>query len=203
MRLEFHESGRLKLAFESWGRGDQLLICLHGYGKDRSDFRFLAESLSDSHTSLLIDLPFHGDSKMESWDGNDLISNEEWIEWLKSLISSQAKQKHSLLGFSMGGRLALTYAQSPQEGFQGLVLMATDGILMNPWNRLFTHTSLGRKIFGYYMRPSSKPESMALTFEKWRLISDKRKKLIIDNVIKNPKFYACITSLNRKTFSIK
>ena len=33
--------------------------------------------------------------------------------------------------------------------------------------------------------------------------SRKRWKLIIDNVIKNPKFYACITSLNRKTFSIK
>ena len=33
--------------------------------------------------------------------------------------------------------------------------------------------------------------------------SRKRWKLIIDNVIKNPKFYACISSLNRKTFSIK
>tara|TARA_B110000503_G_C7167113_1_gene422472 strand:+ start:1409 stop:1939 length:531 start_codon:yes stop_codon:yes gene_type:complete len=31
----------------------------------------------------------------------------------------------------------------------------------------------------------------------------KRWKLIIDNVIKNPQFYACISSLNRKTFSIK
>ena len=28
-------------------------------------------------------------------------------------------------------------------------------------------------------------------------------KLIIDNVLKNPKFYSCVTSLNRKTFSIK
>ena len=31
----------------------------------------------------------------------------------------------------------------------------------------------------------------------------KRWKLIIDNVVKNPQFYACISSLNRKTFSIK
>ena len=31
----------------------------------------------------------------------------------------------------------------------------------------------------------------------------KRWKLIVDNVLKNPQFYACITSLNRKTFSIK
>jgi hypothetical protein len=31
----------------------------------------------------------------------------------------------------------------------------------------------------------------------------KRWKLIVDNVIKNPEFYSCITSLNRKTFSIK
>ncbi len=33
--------------------------------------------------------------------------------------------------------------------------------------------------------------------------SRKRWNLIIDNVIKNPEFYACISSLNRKTFSIK
>jgi hypothetical protein len=31
----------------------------------------------------------------------------------------------------------------------------------------------------------------------------KRWKLIIDNVINNPQFYACISSFNRKTFSIK
>ena len=28
-------------------------------------------------------------------------------------------------------------------------------------------------------------------------------KLIVDNIIKNPQFYACISSLNRKTFAIK
>ena len=33
--------------------------------------------------------------------------------------------------------------------------------------------------------------------------SRKRWKLIVDNVLKNTQFYACITSLNRKTFSIK
>jgi len=33
--------------------------------------------------------------------------------------------------------------------------------------------------------------------------SRKRWKLIVDNVIKNPEFYSCISSHNRKTFSIK
>jgi hypothetical protein len=33
--------------------------------------------------------------------------------------------------------------------------------------------------------------------------SRKRWNLIVNNVIKNPQFYACISSLNRKTFSIK
>ena len=28
-------------------------------------------------------------------------------------------------------------------------------------------------------------------------------KLIVENILKNPEFYACVTSLNRKTFSIK
>jgi len=33
--------------------------------------------------------------------------------------------------------------------------------------------------------------------------SRKRWKLIVDNILKNPEFYACVTSLNRKNFSIK
>jgi 8-oxo-dGTP pyrophosphatase MutT (NUDIX family) len=33
--------------------------------------------------------------------------------------------------------------------------------------------------------------------------SRKRWKLIVDNVLRNPEFYSCVTSLNRKTFSIK
>jgi len=33
--------------------------------------------------------------------------------------------------------------------------------------------------------------------------SRKQWKLIVENIIKNPQFYSCITSLNRKTFSIK
>lgn len=31
----------------------------------------------------------------------------------------------------------------------------------------------------------------------------KQWKLIVDNIIKNPEFYSCVRSLNRKTFSIK
>jgi len=31
----------------------------------------------------------------------------------------------------------------------------------------------------------------------------KRWKLIVDNIIRNPEFYSCVTYLNRKTFSIK
>jgi hypothetical protein len=31
----------------------------------------------------------------------------------------------------------------------------------------------------------------------------KRWNLIIENVVKNPQFYSCVSSLNRKTFSIK
>ena len=31
----------------------------------------------------------------------------------------------------------------------------------------------------------------------------KRWKLIVDNVLRNPEFYSCVSSLNRKTFSIK
>ena len=56
--------------------------------------------------------------------------------------------------------------------------------------------------------PKKKRSPRILTFEPLKnTLSDfntkKQWDRIVKNVLNNPEFYACVTSLNRKTFSIK
>ena len=63
-------------------------------------------------------------------------------------------------------------------------------------------TSVKKALHQPYKKPYDENDFMSFdTLEEYN--SRKRWKLIVDNVIKNPEFYSCISSHNRKTFSIK
>ena len=63
-------------------------------------------------------------------------------------------------------------------------------------------TSVKKALHQPYKKTYDENDFMSFdTLEEFN--SRKRWNLIIDNVLKNPEFYACVTSLNRKTFSIK
>jgi len=63
-------------------------------------------------------------------------------------------------------------------------------------------TSIKKALHQHYKKTYDENDYMSFdTLEEFN--GRKRWKLIIDNIIKNPEFYSCISSLNRKTFSIK
>ena len=63
-------------------------------------------------------------------------------------------------------------------------------------------TSVKKALHQPYKKMYDENDFMSFdTLEEYN--SRKRWKLIVDNVIKNPEFYSCISSHNRKTFSIK
>ena len=63
-------------------------------------------------------------------------------------------------------------------------------------------TSVKKALHQPYKKTYDENDFMSFdTLEEYN--SRKRWKLIVDNVIKNPEFYSCISSHNRKTFSIK
>jgi len=63
--------------------------------------------------------------------------------------------KFSLIGFSLGGRMALSIFQAMPEQIEKLVLLAPDGLKINFWYWLATQTWLGNFLFRFTMnRPS-------------------------------------------------
>ena len=105
------------LRVHKYGSGPTEIHCVHGFGGSGQDFSLL------QHPKLhlkCVDLPGHGDSPL--WANPDVHSLVDWMaEWLPA--------DAILLGYSLGGRLALQAALRAQLSLRGLILVgASPGI---------------------------------------------------------------------------
>lgn len=126
-----------------FGSGDKILFCLHGYGEDGTSFSFLENNLGSDYTLYAIDFPFHGNT---NWNERNPLSAEELLH-IFHLINTKQKESFSLLGYSMGGRIAMHLLQTVPKKTERVVLIAPDGLYENFWYRLSTQTAAGNKLF--------------------------------------------------------
>ena len=63
-----------------------------------------------------------------------------------------ANQKLILMGFSLGGRIALSLYQAQPENVEKIILLAPDGLKVNFWYWFSTQTWTGNKIFFFSMK---------------------------------------------------
>jgi pimeloyl-[acyl-carrier protein] methyl ester esterase len=92
------------------------LVLLHGWGLNLRVFDGLRAALGPDQRILAIDLPGHGRS---SWTGQ--ASAQQWLACIAGMLPRGA----TLLGWSLGGQLALQLASQPSLAVQRLVLIAT------------------------------------------------------------------------------
>jgi len=128
------------------GSGGKLLICLHGFGESALHFKCLAPALGDDYTIIALDMPLHG--KTEWKEGRD-FTKDDLPALITQLLEQHGRQRFSLMGYSMGGRLALCVIEKMATQVDELILLAPDGLKNNPWHLFVTQTSWGNKIFKY------------------------------------------------------
>jgi pimeloyl-[acyl-carrier protein] methyl ester esterase len=92
------------------------LVLLHGWGLNLRVFDGLRAALGPQQRILAIDLPGHGASP---WTGQ--TSAQQWLASIGGLVPRGA----TLLGWSLGGQLALQLASQPSLAVRRLVLIAT------------------------------------------------------------------------------
>ena len=158
--------GHSRIHYSYWGTGEKLLLCFHGYGESAASYSFLEEALGGQYTILAIDLPFHGETQ---WEGGFYLDPRDLLTIIQAIIAelprgSSGSPRSSdpsaspgsagwwLLGYSMGGRVALQLLQLAPEKVRRLVLLATDGLQMNPWYWLATQTGPGNRLFRWTMK---------------------------------------------------
>ncbi len=135
------------ISYRQWGQGAQVLVCLHGYGEKADAFSFLARHIGNQYTIYAISLPFHGDTQ---WKEGLLFTEKDLQEILDQLLGSQTS--FSLMGFSLGGRVALSLYQRIPARIPKMILLAPDGLKVNGWYWLATQTRLGNQFFAFTMR---------------------------------------------------
>lgn len=136
------------ICYYRFGAGPKMAVCFHGFGEDAAVFGFLSTYGGNQYTFLSIDLPFHGKTE---WNDGLNFSITDLIQIVEKIIGNE-QQKLTLLGFSLGGRIALCLYQAMPERIEKIVLLAPDGLKTNFWYWLATQTWWGNKFFGFTMK---------------------------------------------------
>uniref|UniRef100_UPI00403F0FF4 2-succinyl-6-hydroxy-2, 4-cyclohexadiene-1-carboxylate synthase n=1 Tax=Aeribacillus sp. FSL k6-2211 TaxID=2954608 RepID=UPI00403F0FF4 len=103
---------------ETFGKGEPLVL-LHGFTGSGETWGFLKNSLK-KYQLVLIDIIGHGQT--DSPENPERYRMEEAVEDLKEILLSLNIRKAHVLGYSMGGRLALSFAMRQPEFVKTLIL---------------------------------------------------------------------------------
>ena len=96
------------------------LLFLHGFTGCAEDWFSIFEQFPDKYNLIAIDIIGHG--KSDSPVDPNHYSIESIINQLKQVKDHLTKNKIFLIGYSMGGRIALSYAMAYPDDIKGLVL---------------------------------------------------------------------------------
>lgn len=108
----------LALNFRSFGEGPQTVLLLHGLLGSSRNWQTIAAKLGDRRRVLVADLRNHGESP---WD--DDASYPAMAEDVARLIREQAPEGVSLIGHSMGGKVAMALALTQSELLHKLLVL--------------------------------------------------------------------------------
>ncbi|UZW12808.1 2-succinyl-6-hydroxy-2,4-cyclohexadiene-1-carboxylate synthase [Clostridium pasteurianum] len=110
------EIENIKYHFEIKGEGKPI-VCLHGFSENLSTWNLLELK---EHQLILIDFIGHG--KSDKPYSSKYYSLKVMVNHLNKVIHQLGLKKYSMLGYSMGGRIALAYAVAYSQEIDKLIL---------------------------------------------------------------------------------
>jgi pimeloyl-ACP methyl ester carboxylesterase len=136
-----------QISYYRFGSGPKPALCFHGYAEDAGMYAFLEKYAGTEYSFIAIDLPFHGKTE---WNEGLNFTYEDLQQITTEIIGPNIPL--TLIGFSLGGRMALSLYQAQPESTEKLLLLAPDGLRVNFWYWLATRTWGGNKLFAFTMK---------------------------------------------------
>ncbi len=109
------------------------IIFLHGFTGSSEDWNDILPGIDDRFNKITVDLLGHG--KSDSPNDPSLYSWELQVEQINKIINHFTEEKVILVGYSMGGRLALCYTYTYPERLFGLILESSSPGIKNKSQR--------------------------------------------------------------------
>lgn len=106
-----------KISYSDTGKGNAVVL-LHGFLENQTMWQDLAPELSKKNRIITIDLLGHGETECLGY----VHSMEDNAEIVQAVLSKLRIRKATFVGHSMGGYVALAFAELYPENVRGLVL---------------------------------------------------------------------------------
>ena len=159
------------LFYSKKGTGKKVLLAFHGYDQDHSIFEFFSDSFYNDFTIYSFDIFFHGQS---SWLKDEQpLSKVQWKAFIWLLLKKEEIDTFEVIGYSMGGKFAITtLACLPQQCLRAY-LLAPDGFVKNFWYKVPTQYSTTRQLFKQVVHKPSIYKSISKVASVLRLAPQK------------------------------
>lgn len=107
-----------KVHYKSFGRGSTVIL-LHGFLENLNMWNFLTSTLAKKRRVITVDLLGHGKTENLGY----VHTMEEQAELIRNLLKSLNVRKATLIGHSMGGYVALAFADLFPKNTKGVCLL--------------------------------------------------------------------------------
>lgn len=159
------------------------IIFLHGFTGAANDWGFAMENIDDQYFPIAIDLPGHGKTEVSDMINDYTIDSISMI--ISTIIEKLQISKVVLLGYSMGGRAALSFAVQHPSRIKALILESTTAGIENADERnerLLSDAELAEKIenigvdafIKYWMGLPLFESQKSITQEEYQIIVKKK-----------------------------
>jgi pimeloyl-ACP methyl ester carboxylesterase len=175
---QYLETAPGSLHYYQAGVGPRLLLAFHGYGGTGAIFQPFVPPVGDQFTMLAPDLPYHGKTH---WS-KPSVSKDDIMTVVRALMMKHDVEKVSLLGYSMGARVCLAIMEEMPDAVDRVVLMAADGLIVEPFYHFVSRTAIGNAIFRAALARPKQLIKLVDTLQKRKLLKPWRHKFIIQHI---------------------
>jgi pimeloyl-ACP methyl ester carboxylesterase len=177
--------GKAKWSYVETGEGDDLWISFHGYGQSGEVMAHFMRHFRPESRGIHFDLPHHGETHLNK----ESLKPAELGDLLSQVLRSENASRCSLLAFSLGGKVALKLVELMPGKIEAIILIAPDGLKINPLYRFTANTKAGKWLYG---RVIANPKRL---LSATRLLANAR---ILDRKIEQFIFHQLGTRENRQ-----
>jgi len=174
--------------FNSFDQQNDSVLLIHGFTGSLEGWRDIYPNLDERFNYVGIDLIGHG--KSDSPTDIEKYKPESLVSQIQDILDQLSINKVIILGYSMGGRVALNFAVSHPQKIKGIILESTSAGIKNEKDRI-ERTESDEELASYV--EENRTEKFA---ERWmnqdifntqRRFSDEKLQIIRDRIAQNSK----------------
>ncbi|QJD97076.1 alpha/beta hydrolase [Mucilaginibacter robiniae] len=171
--LQLPGLGRVR--YYEYGTGTKPLLAFHGYGMTGEQFKVLEKSILTQYKVYSFDHFFHGETELQGWDEARILagmSKPLMRQYLEAWFEKFGQQRISLMGYSMGAKLALVLVEQFPDLIDQLVLIAPDGLSVYKGFNFLVHKPFGKYLFKTAVKSNWLAPGILKTLKKVRFIDE-------------------------------